>query len=329
MGVNTVLASLDFEQGDEILATDHEYNACLNAARRAAARHGASLVVASLPLPATSPDQLAAALLERVTQRTKLALLSHVSSPTGLVLPVEQIVNALKERGIDTLVDGAHAPGMLPLDLQAIGAAYYTGNCHKWLCAPKGSGFLHVRRDRQALIHPLVTSHGANSPRGKESLFRMEFDWTGTSDPTALLSIPAALDFMGGLLEGGWSEVRARNHALAVAGRRKLMAAVGGAPLTPDEMLGSLAAIDVPDSLSPPPPPVPADADPNWTYPGDPLHDALSEEDAIEVPVFAWPHTPADAAPRRRLLRVSAQLYNSPSDYDRLAAALAARLRAA
>jgi isopenicillin-N epimerase len=267
------------------------------------------------------------ALLDRITPATRLILISHVTSPTGIVLPVEQIVAAAKERGIDTLVDGAHAPGMLPLDLTALGAAYYTGNCHKWLCAPKGAGFLHVRRDRQELIHPLVTSHGANQPRGTESLFRLEFDWTGTADPTAYLSIPAALDFIGGLTDGGWPDVMARNHALVIEGRRKLLAAVGGDPLAPETMLGSLAAIDLPDTVEPSPVAPVADADPHDTYPGDPLRDALSDEDGVEVPVFAWPHTAADAAPKRRLLRISAQLYNTPADYDRLASVLVARNR--
>lgn len=326
-GMNTVLASLEFQPGDEILATDHEYNACLNAARRVAAKHGASVVVASLPFPTTGPEQMLDALLDRVTPATRLILISHVTSPTGIVLPVEQVVAAARERGIDTLVDGAHAPGMLPLDLDALGAAYYTGNCHKWLCAPKGAGFLHVRHDRQERIHPLVTSHGANQPRGAESLFRLEFDWTGTADPTAYLSIPAALDFMGGLTDGGWPEVMARNHALVVAGRRTLLAAMGGASLAPENMLGSLAAIDLPDTVEPPPVVPAADADPHDTYMGDPLRDALSDQDNIEVPVFAWPHTAADAAPKRRLLRISAQLYNAPADYDRLASALVARNR--
>lgn len=324
-GVNTVLASLDFEPGDEILATDHEYNACLNAARRVAAKHGATVVVATLPFPTTSSDEMAAALLARVTPRTRLVVISHVTSPTGIRLPVERLIPELTQRGIDTLVDGAHAPGMLALDIGALGAAYYTGNCHKWLCAPKGAGFLHVRRDRQALIHPLVTSHGANSPRGAEGLFRLEFDWTGTADPTAYLSIPAALDFIGGLLPGGWPDVMRHNHELVVAGRQKLLDVVGGAPLAPESMLGSLAAIELPDSVEPTPVALTADADPHATYALDPLRDALSEEDRIEVPVFAWPHTPADTAPLRRLLRISAQLYNQPADYDRLAAALARR----
>ena len=324
-GVNTILASLTFAPGDEILATDHEYNACLNAARRVAARHGANVVVASLPFPTSGPDEMLAALMERVTPRTRLVLVSHVTSPTAIVLPVERLVAELKERGIDTLVDGAHAPGMLPLDIDALGAAYYTGNCHKWLCTPKGAGFVHVRRDRQTLIHPLVTSHGANAPRGGKSLFRLEFDWTGTSDPTAYLSIPAALDFIGGLVDGGWPEVMRHNHSLVLEGRKRLLAVVGGSPLAPESMLGSLAAIELPDSVKPSPLTPTADADPRLTYPSDPLRDALSEEDAIEVPVFSWPHTPADAAPRHRLLRISAQLYNSPGDYDRLASAFAAR----
>jgi isopenicillin-N epimerase len=269
---------------------------------------------------------MATALFERVTPRTRLVLLSHVTSPTGIRLPVERLVPELAARGIDTLVDGAHAPGMLALDIDALGAAYYTGNCHKWLCAPKGAGFLHVRRDRQALIHPLVTSHGANSPRADESLFRLEFDWTGTADPTAYLSIPAAIDFIGGLLPGGWPDVMRHNHELVVQGRERLLRAVGGSPLAPDSMLGSLAAIEIPDGIAPPPTPPGAAADPQATYPPDPLRDALHDEDRIEVPVFTWPHTPADAAPPRRMLRISAQLYNEPADYDRLADALAARM---
>jgi isopenicillin-N epimerase len=321
-GVNTVLASLEFRPGDEILTTDHEYNACLNAARRVAAKHGATVVVAQLPFPTASADDVVAALLERVTPRTRLVLISHVTSPTGLRLPVERLVPELAQRGIDTLVDGAHAPGMVALDIDSLGAAYYTGNCHKWLCTPKGTAFLHVRRDRQALIHPLVTSHGANSPRRDESLFRLEFDWTGTADPTAYLSIPAAIDFVGGLLPGGWPDVMRHNHDLVVAARQKLLDVLGGAPLAPESMLGSLAAVELPDSMTPTPTPPDADADPHATYPFDPLRDRLHDQDQIEVPVFTWPHTPADPAPRRRLLRISAQLYNTIEDYDRLAHAL-------
>ena len=324
-GVNTVLRSLEptFQQGDEILTTDHDYNACINAMRGTASRSGVEIVVARVPFPPRIADEVRDCILAAATSRTRLAVINHITSPTALVWPIDQIVAGLTERGIDTLVDGAHAPGMVPLDIDALGAAYYTGNCHKWLCGPKGSGFLHVRRDRQAGIHPLVTSHGANSPRRDRSPFRLEFDWLGTSDPTAYLSIPAALDFMAGLVDGGWPEVMRRNRELVLVGRRNVLEAIpqaSGEPV-PDGMIGSMATVELPADLDPRPTEKAANSDDLATYPIDPLHDVLITEHGIEVPVFAWPHTPADG-PARRLLRISAQLYNSIDDYERLAMAL-------
>lgn len=261
--------------------------------------------------------------MERVTPRTRLAVVSHVTSATALVFPVAQIVAALAERGIDTLVDGAHAPGMIPLDIDALAAAYYTGNCHKWLCSPKGSGFIHVRRDRQVRIHPLITSHGANSPRRDRSLFRLEFDWTGTADPTPYLSVPAALDFIASLVPGGWPDVMSRNREMAMAGRQRLLEALGTGALAPSAMIGSMAAVDLPTDLRPEPIDPTPGMDQFATRPLDPLHDTLYDDHQIEVPVYPWPLTPADGA-ARRLLRVSAQLYNSLDDYDRLVAAICA-----
>jgi isopenicillin-N epimerase len=305
-GVNTVLRCLDLAPGDELLATDHTYNACRNAVDAVAARRGARVVVAPVPFPLATPERALAAVLDRVSPRTRLALVDHVTSPTGLVLPIERLVRDLAGRGVDTLVDGAHAPGMVPLDLGALGAAYYTGNCHKWLCAPKGAGFLHVRRDRRGGVRPLVISHGANSPRTDRSRFRLEFDWTGTADPTPYLTVPDAIRYMGSLLPGGWPALMAHNRGTALGARDRLCAALEVRPPAPDSMIGSLAAVPVPAAFGSPL----RDGEP------DPLQAALFDRFGIELLVFRWP------ALATRILRVSAQLYNTPADYARVADAL-------
>lgn len=307
-GVNTVLRSLRFEAGDELLLTHHEYNACRNAAEFAAQRAGARVVVAEVRFPLASPEEVIEAVLGRVSPKTRLALLDHVTSPTGLVFPIERLVSELAARGIDTLVDGAHGPGMVPLNLAELGAAYYTGNCHKWLCAPKTAAFLHVRRERQAAIRPLVISHGANSPRTDRSRFLLEFGWPGTSDPTPYLSVPEAIRCVGALRPGGWPEVMRHNRELALAGRRILCDALGVPLPCPDAMLGALAAVPLPNA--------PAGESPVPPLLLDPLQNTLLANFGIEVPVMSWPARP------QRLVRISAQLYNAPPDYERLAKAL-------
>lgn len=307
-GVNTVLRSLKLQPGDELLVTDQEYNACRNALNFVAETQGAQVVVAKVPFPLRSANAVLDSILAAVNSRTRLALLDHVTSQTGLVMPIQSLVSELADRGIETLVDGAHAPGMVPLDLNKLGAAYYTGNCHKWLCAPKGAALLHVRSDCQKQIRPLTISHGANSPRTDRSRFLIEFAWPGTWDPSACLSVPEALRFIGSLLSGGWPEVMARNRSLALAAREVLCAALQIQEPCPEEFIGSLAAVPLPDA-SPeelPRPPV-------YEYP---LQDWLREQHRIEVPIMPWP------APPKRVLRMSAQLYNSLPQYERLASVL-------
>ena len=315
-GVNAVLMSLELEPGDELLTTDHEYNACLNALQYAAERARARVVVAHVPFPSAGPEEVRDAVLAAVTSRTRLAVISHVTSPTALVFPIEPLVAALADRGVDTLVDGAHAPGMIRVALDTLGAAYYAGNCHKWLCAPKGAAFLHVRRDRQPALRPLTISHGANSPRTDRSRYRLEFDWMGTVDPTAYLSIPAALRAVGGLLPGGWSGLMKRNRTLCLEARALLCSRLGLVQAAPAAMLGAMATLVLGESAE-------DNTDPAGTTAArDPLQDELFDRFRIEVPVWPWPRTEFAGQRRRILLRISVQAYNELADYERLASAI-------
>jgi isopenicillin-N epimerase len=318
-GVNTVLRSLSLQPGDELLTTDHEYNAVRNAMQAVADAAGAQVVTVPIPFPGATPDGVVAAILAQVTPRTRLAVVDHVTSATGLVLPVERLASALAERGVEMLIDGAHGPGMLPLTVERTGAAYYTGNLHKWVCAPKGAAFLWVRRDRQAGLRPLVISHGANAPRTDRSRFRLEFDWTGTADVSAYLAVPAALRFGAGLLPGGWDALRARNHDLALDGRAAICAALGIAPPVPDAMIGSMASVPLAEITEP------GGVQGVDLY-ADPVHAALLA-DGFQVMVTPWPQRP-DGRPWRRLVRISAAAYNDTEQYARLASVLPAIVNA-
>ena len=310
--MNIVARSLQLAPDDEVVVLDHAYGAARNIMASAAAEAGARLVTATLPFPGATPQRAREAVMAAVSDRTRLVLLDHVTSPTALVLPVAEIVAELAERGIDTLVDGAHAPGMLELDIEAIGAAYYTGNAHKWMFAPKGSAFLHARRDRQERVRPIVVSHGATSPRTDRSRFRLEHDWTGTLDPTPWLTVPAAIEFGARLLPGGWDALRRRGRDLALVAGDLLCEAVSEPAPAPDAMIGAMAAVPLPPATLDEPPPA-------STY-DDPVHARLLE-DGIQVAIGTWPQRP-DGAPWRRLVRVSAAPYVDRADLERLAAAV-------
>ena len=304
-GVNAVLRSLTFRDGDEILVTDHGYAACNKAAAYAASRTGARLVRARVPFPVGSDDAIVEAIVSRAGPRTRLALVDHVTSPTALIFPIRRIVRDLEARGVPVLVDGAHALGMVPLHLRELGASYYTANAHKWLCAPKGAAILHVREDRRREIHPLVISHGYD-PSAGESRFREEFDWTGTLDPTPWLTLPECIRFLGALLPGGWPALMEHNRALALRGRAILSAALGLEAPCPDGMVGSMASLPLPAAASGSPA---ASSD----------HEELTKHLRARG-IESWFH-PWDCS-GRSLVRISAQAYNVESDYETLGEAL-------
>jgi isopenicillin-N epimerase len=308
VGVNAVLASLRLEAGDEVLITNQVYPACRNAVTSLAERTGARVVELPVPFPPPGEDELDEALRVRITDRTRVALLDHVTSPTGTILPLERWVPMLKQQGVRVLIDGAHAPGMVPLDIDALGADFYVGNCHKWLCAPKGAGFLHVAHAHRDEVHPQVVSLGYRSPRKDRSAFLVEFGWSGTNDPTAFLAVPFAIRYVGSLHPEGWRGIRARNHALMVEAVGKLGHALGLEPWQEDTWYGSMVALPLPNREDAEPCPPRLDA----------LQDQLFEGHGIEVPVITWPRHP------RRMIRMSAHLYNGGEDFDALANALRA-----
>ncbi|MEO2180100.1 MAG: aminotransferase class V-fold PLP-dependent enzyme, partial [Candidatus Poseidoniia archaeon] len=302
-GVNTVLKSLDLKPNDEIIVLDHSYQACWNAVDFITKKAGAKTVVATIPFPIDSNEQIIEGILQKVTERTRLALIDTVTSPTGLRLPFEELVSELQSRNVDVLLDAAHGPGIVTLDIKKLDPAYVTGNAHKGLCTPKGSAFLYIREDRRNRIRPLSVSHGASVSGTDQERFRFEFDWTGTQDPTAWLCIPSAINHIGSMLSGGWPAIMDYNTNLAIQGRNLLLEALGTPKPSPDSMIVGLAAVLLPGSgvlttsaLEP-----------------DPLHTLLFEKYRIQVPVFGWPHH------NKRYLRIASYLYNSLEEYEYLA----------
>jgi isopenicillin-N epimerase len=291
-GVATVLHTFDWVPGDEILLADSTYNAVKQACRALAERYGVRVVEAKVPFPLTSGAEVTAAFAAAITDRTKLVIVDHVVSATGCVLPVADILAVARARGVPVLVDGAHAPALLPLDLTVLDADFYTGNLHKWLCTPKGTAILSVAPRWRARVHPVAISHGYGTGLAGE------FDWTGTFDPSAWLAVPDAIDLFEAF---GPDAVRASNHALVRAGRVEIAEALGAELPHPDDpsLYAAMATIPVP-----------------WARDASgralsALTGALYEAHRIEVPFTSYDD--------RVWVRIAAQLYNTPADYTRLA----------
>jgi len=298
VGVNIVARSLTLEAGDEVLTSDHEYGACDNAWESVCGKTGAFYLHQPIPLPVRSAEEIADQFWHGVTPRTRIIFLSHITSPTALRLPVETICRRARQAGILTCVDGAHAPGQIPLDMEAVGADFYAGNCHKWLMAPKGAGFLYTRRDRQSLIESLVVSWGWKDDglfiSGSRYVDRLE--WSGTRDPAAALSVPAAIQFQ---TEHDWGSVRAGCRELAHQALLRIHELTGLPALYPPD------AGFYQQMVTAPLPPI-------VDLPG--FQARLCDEYRIEVPCISWQH--------HQFVRISVQGYNTQEDIDALLQAL-------
>jgi isopenicillin-N epimerase len=292
-GLNAVARSLRLRPGDEVLATDHEYESMDLLWSRVCEEVGARYARRPLTLPAADRSELVEELWAAVTPSTRVLFLSHVTSKTAVVLPVAELCARAREAGITTVIDGAHGPGHIPLDLEALGADVYAASCHKWLCAPRGSGFLHVRPELQDDVWAPVISHGSQPG----SSFLERYRWQGTRDPSAFLSIPAAIEFQAA---NDWDSVRRRCHELARSARSSLAELFDLEPVTPDspEWFGQMVAAELPP------------CDPEET------RQRLFAEHRVDVPVPDWNG--------RRLVRVSFQAYNDEGDLARLLDALRA-----
>jgi isopenicillin-N epimerase len=291
-GTATVLGSLDWQPGDEVVATDHRYPAVASQLG-VLLRHGVNVIEQHVPVDVATSADIVGHIMAAVTPRTKLVVVDHIASPTGFVFPVGDVAAAARERGIPIFVDGAHAPGQLGVDVESLGVDFWVGNLHKWVCSPRGCAALVVAPRWQDVVRPLVASHGY-----AES-FHAAFDWTGTADPVPLLTIPAALDFWDGL---GWDAVRRDQHELVTAGADRVAAALGTEVVIRDEFTAAMRLVRLPVDL-----------------PSMAAREAVAYRLITEHGVTA--HVTAHAG--STYVRMCGQLYNTPEHYDRLAGALA------
>lgn len=293
--VNMVARSLHLIPGDEILASDHEYGAMDRTWRFLCQQRGARYIRQPIPLPLATQEDFVDAFWQGVTARTRAVFLSHITSPTALIFPVEEVCRRARRAGLLSIIDGAHAPGQIPLDLPALGADLYTGACHKWLCAPKGSAFLYARPEVQPALEPLVVSWGWETDEPGDSPFIDHHEWQGTRDLAAFLSVPAAIEFQQ---QHDWAAIRQRCHRLLSQARRQIHERTGLEPLCSDGpgWFAQMAAARLP----------PVDVVL--------LQRRLYQKYRIEVPLHRWNDQP--------LIRVSVQAYNTEEDLAALLEAL-------
>lgn len=293
--VNTVMRSLKLKPGDEILSTNHEYGALIRAWTHYAEETGARFIQREIPLPITTTEEFIDHFWAGVTERTRVIFISQITSPTALIFPVEELCRRARAEKILSIVDGAHVPGHIPLNISHLDPDVYTGAIHKWLCAPKGCSFLYVRRDLQPHIKPLITSWGSAGWDPSPSPFLVEHQWQGTRDLSAFLTVPAAIQFQFDFLT---DRVKQRCRQLTLQAREYLLDLLGTAPLGPgnETWLGQMASVEFP------------------TQDGASIQQKLYAEFQIEIPLFTWEE--------RNLLRISVQAYNDEADVDRLLSAL-------
>jgi isopenicillin-N epimerase len=296
-GVNIVARSLNLGPGDEVLATDHEYGASDRTWQFNCALRGARYVKMPVPLPLPSDEEIVEAIWRGVNEHTRVIFISHITSPTAVIFPIAEVCKRARDAGIMTVIDGAHAPGQVDLSMEEIGADFYTGNCHKWLCAPKGAAFLYARPECQPLLHPLVVSWGWESERPGPSRFLDYFSWAGTEDPAPYLSVAAAIDFQAA---HDWQQVREACHRMSTWARERLMAITGIPAICSDESYAQMFAFELPQGSL------------------DRLGTRLWDDYCIEIPQVRWNE--------REFIRVSLQAYNRVEDILRLEEALRALL---
>jgi isopenicillin-N epimerase len=304
--MNVVASSVELLSGDQVLLTDHEYGAVTRIWRERCRQAGAELVVQNLPKSLDDISEVVSRFIEGVTKQTKLIVISHVTSATAAILPVEEICREARRRKIQVCIDGPHAVAMVPLDLSQIDCDYYCASCHKWLSAPFGTGFLYVAPRRQSQIKPAIISWGG-SVSGREPCWQDEFFWSGTRDPAGFLAIPEAIR---ALEQHGLEDFRRSTHAMIRDAAERIIEITNLPPLLSLEgdRYGSMITLPIPGE--------PSDGAQHGRR--DPLQTALWREHGIELPVFTWK--------RRRFLRVSCHLYNTTAEIDRCAAALSERL---